>query len=110
MIQKKFSRAVLRQHLIQQIAQTLGSAVSEQELSSNFTHVEFLEPSPGKLFWQSANAVAGVYIIVEGKVRLIDSNDNLIVSLEAGMSFGELTLLGASSFGRNTQIASKPLR
>jgi ATP-binding cassette subfamily B protein len=34
----------------------------------------------------------GIYIILAGKVRLLDRNDDLILSLEAVASFGELTL------------------
>lgn len=86
------------QQLGQYLAQTLGQPLSEQELSNCIKLLEILQPSPGKLFWQSADATVGIYIILAGKVRLLDRNDNLIASLGAGASFGESTLFPGEHF------------
>ncbi|MBD2002726.1 MULTISPECIES: peptidase domain-containing ABC transporter [Cyanophyceae] len=76
----------------------LGQAITEQELSHVSQHIQVIEPSPRKLFWQATNAQVGVYIITAGKVRLTDSNNNLLASLSVGESFGELTLFPEESF------------
>ncbi|KYC38063.1 ABC transporter ATP-binding protein [Scytonema hofmannii PCC 7110] len=86
------------QNIAQHIAQILGQALTESELSKCLEQIQFLEPEPGKQFWQAANATAGIYIILAGKVRLFDSNNNLIASQDAGKSFGELTLFSEESF------------
>ena len=86
------------QRLSQLLAQTLGQALSELELADCLQHIEILEPAAGKQFWHSATADTGLYIILAGKVRLLDSANNLIVSLEMGQSFGESTLFPEQQF------------
>ncbi|MUG94310.1 ATP-binding cassette domain-containing protein [Scytonema sp. UIC 10036] len=86
------------QNILQHITQILGQVLSESELPECLGQIHFLEPEPGKQFWQAANATAGIYIILAGKVRLFDRNNNLIASQEAGKSFGELTLFSEESF------------
>jgi ATP-binding cassette subfamily B protein len=90
----EFSIAKLGQHL----AQTLGQTLTEQELSNCFKLLKILEPTAGKRFWQTADTTVGIYIILEGKVRLLDSTDSLITSIEAHGSFGELTLFPEEHF------------
>ncbi len=82
----------------QMLEQMLGQPLPEQEISRLRQHITILEPPPRKQFWQATNAEAGLYIITTGKVRLTDSNNNLLTSLEAGESFGELTLFPEESF------------
>jgi ATP-binding cassette subfamily B protein len=86
------------QHLEQQLTQALGQSLSNQELSNCLQHLEILEPSAGKRFWQTADAIAGIYIILVGKIRLLSSTDNLIASISAGTSFGENTLFAEEHF------------
>lgn len=81
-----------KQQLGQQLAQILGQTLSELELTSCCKQIQVLEPTPGKRFWQAVDAEAGIYIILAGKVRLLDRTDNLMTSLETEASFGELTL------------------
>ncbi|MBW4454798.1 MAG: hypothetical protein KME55_19980 [Nostoc indistinguendum CM1-VF10] len=40
----------------QQLAQTLGPALSEQEVSDCIKQIKILQPSAGKLFCQTADA------------------------------------------------------
>jgi CRP-like cAMP-binding protein len=94
----------------QQLAQTLGQPLSEQELSNCLQQIEILEPNAGKLFWQTSDATVGIYIILAGKVRLLNSTDNLIASLGAGTSFGEITLFPESGFQAYTARASVNLK
>ncbi len=109
---------VSKQQLSQQLAQTLGQTLSEQELSNCCKQIEILEPSAGKRFWQAADAIAGIYIILAGKVRLLecasptlrDRTDNLIASVSAGASFGELTLFPDEQFQPYAARASVNLK
>jgi ATP-binding cassette subfamily B protein len=66
----------LKKYLEQQLPQILGQALSEPEFSSCWKNTEILEPSAGQLFWESTEAAKGIYLIVEGKVRLSDRDDN----------------------------------
>lgn len=104
------SSAFSKQQLGQQLAQTLGQDLSESELSNCFKHIEILEPTAGKRFWQATDAIAGIYLILAGKVRLLDNTDNLITSLEAGESFGELTLFPEEQFQPYVARASLKLQ
>jgi ATP-binding cassette subfamily B protein len=104
------SSAFSKQQLGQQLAQTLGQTLSEPELSNCFKDIEILEPTAGKRFWQTADAAVGIYIILAGKVRLLDSTDNLIASVGAGASFGELTLFPEEQFQPYAARASLNLK
>ncbi|HEY9794325.1 MAG TPA: peptidase domain-containing ABC transporter [Leptolyngbyaceae cyanobacterium] len=108
MVQKssEFSTQQLGQHL----AQILGQPLSEQELSNCCKQIEILQPSAGKPFWQTADATVGIYIILAGKVRLLDSTDNLIASVGVGASFGELTLFPDEHFQPYAARASVNLK
>ncbi len=86
------------QQLRQQLEEMLSQVLSEQEFSNCFKQIEIQKPTAGKCFWQTVDAPAGIYIILAGKVRLLDSTDNLITSLETGASFGELTLFIEEKF------------
>src|SRR5690242_18742971 len=91
------------------ITQTLGERLSSQELQSTLAVAEIVEPPIAKQFWQAAEAQRGIYIILEGKVRLLD-NDNLIATITAGSSFGEVTLFPEDDFGYYTARASTNLK
>lgn len=106
----KKSSAFSKEQLGHMLAQTFGQALTEPELSNCFKHIEILEPTAGKPFWQAADASVGIYIILAGKVRLLDSTDNLITSLSAGASFGELTLFPKEQFQPYAARASVKLR
>ncbi|MBW4474796.1 MAG: peptidase domain-containing ABC transporter [Stenomitos rutilans HA7619-LM2] len=101
---------VSEQFIIQQLTHLYSQAISEIEFSQCFQQIEFLEPTAGKPFWQSADAAPGIYLVLAGKVRLLDRNDDLIVSLEAGKSFGELTLFPEANFQPYTARASVKLK
>lgn len=94
------------QHVAQQLAQALGRSLSATELAECVQKIELIEPSPGKAFWQSENAAPGIYLILEGKVRLLHDDDELIASLDAGKAFGELTLFPDSHFQHYSARAS----
>lgn len=82
----------------QQLAKTLGQVLLEQELDRCYQQSEIQQPTAAKQFWQSTTSQPGIYIVVAGKVRLLDRADELIVTLEKGASFGESTLFPPNSF------------
>ena len=81
----------------EQLTNTLGHTLSESEWSSCLKQIEFVEPKVGQ-FWQAAKAEAGIYIVIAGKVRLLNSEGDLITTLEAGASFGECSFFPEAAF------------
>ncbi|WP_413199044.1 peptidase domain-containing ABC transporter [Nostoc piscinale] len=75
----------------EQLNETLGCSLSVEEFQYCLQQAKSLNPKVGK-FWQGANVEPGIYIVVTGKVRLLDDVDELIATLETGTSFGEFTL------------------
>ena len=92
------SQGTFQTQIIRQFQQTLGKSLSRSELEQYLPQVQLVEPSTGKQFWQSSQSVAGIYLILKGKVRLFNSVGQLLTSLEEGSSFGELTLFPQESF------------
>lgn len=82
---------------LEQFNNTLGYSLSTDEFQHCLQQVKFINPKVGK-FWQGTDAQPGIYIAIAGKVRLLDSADELIATLEAGDSFGEFTLLKEFDF------------
>ncbi len=82
---------VVSRQVIEGVTQTLGQKYLP-ELIEGVQQIDLLEPEMGKLFWQSQDAEPGLFIILAGRVRLIDRQNNLLISLESGDSFGEITL------------------
>ncbi|MGK7954195.1 MAG: ABC transporter transmembrane domain-containing protein [Crocosphaera sp.] len=72
----------------QQINEVLGYALSEQEFFKLQKQIKIIEPKVG-LFWETVSAEAGIYIIIEGKVRLVNQLDEKIGTLDKGDTFGE---------------------
>lgn len=79
-----------------QLSKDLTSFFSEQlsevDLEKCLTVVEIVEPPSAREFWQLANVKSGIYIVLAGKVRLLDGAENLITTVTKGASFGEATL------------------
>jgi HlyB family type I secretion system ABC transporter len=65
------------------INRSLNNLLSESQLQQFLEQLQIIEPNPGELFW-SSDAGGGIYLILAGKVRLIDREDNLIASLTEG--------------------------
>ncbi len=96
--------------LAQQLAASECEKLTETELLLCAQAVETIEPPCAKQFWRSLDASAGIYIVVAGKVRLLDESDNLIATLGAGSSFGQATLFREDNFGQYTARASTNLK
>jgi HlyB family type I secretion system ABC transporter len=102
--------AFSQQYLAEQLTQTLGESLSEEELDRCLRGLEFVEPSVAKQFWHATTAQPGIYIVLTGKVRLLDSSNNLITTLLSGASFGELTLFPGEEFSPYIARASVSLQ
>jgi ATP-binding cassette subfamily B protein len=89
---------------------TLGAKLSEKELQNLLAAMEIVEPPLAKQFWQSAQTNPGIYIILTGKVRLLDSSENLITTFGAWSVFGELTLFPEANFSPYVVRASTSLK
>jgi HlyB family type I secretion system ABC transporter len=91
-------RSISKKHFIRVLTQVLGQELLEKELEYLLKKAQFLEPAVGKKFWQTADDTVGIYIVLSGKVRLVDEDDQLLASLGTGASFGELSLFFEDSF------------
>jgi ATP-binding cassette, subfamily B, bacterial HlyB/CyaB len=86
-----------RQHIHDYLPQVLGQALSEAERSRCLKQAKVVEPTVGQV-WQSGQSAPMICIILAGKVRLLDSTENLVMSLLPGMAFGALTLFPEQGF------------
>jgi len=98
------------QDLGKEITSFLGEQITPADLEICLSAIEIIKPSLAKQFWQLQNANPGVYIVLEGKVRLLDSADNLITTLTIGATFGEGTLFSSEDWQVYTARASHDLK
>ncbi|HLO84853.1 MAG TPA: peptidase domain-containing ABC transporter [Nostocaceae cyanobacterium] len=98
------------QQLATLITQILGDSLSETELENCVNAVEIIEPPIAKQFWQATTAKPGIYLVLTGKVRLLDGLNNLITTLSSGVSFGELSLFPEQGFSAYVARASVDLK
>ncbi|MBD2244236.1 peptidase domain-containing ABC transporter [Nostoc sp. FACHB-888] len=99
-----------QQLLHQQITLLLGEKLSEQEIASCLKLAEIFEPPVAKQFWLTTAANPGIYIVLAGKVRVLDNEENLITTLSAGSCFGEGTLFAQEAFQPYAVRASTNLK
>ncbi|VEP15091.1 Peptidase C39 [Hyella patelloides LEGE 07179] len=92
----------------QQINDVLGHIFSASEFASCLQQIKTIKPQVGK-FWQTKGAEAGIYVVVTGKVRLINTTGELITNLKAGESFGETTFFSDKAFEPYSARASRNL-
>ena len=81
----------------QQLSNLLGESLSESELSPYLKQIKYIAPKVGR-FWQTNNNDAGVYLVLRGKVRILNETNNLIATLEKGATFGECTFFNDRNF------------
>ena len=67
---------------------------------------QFSQPSSGNIVWNWAKPENGIYMVVKGKVRWLDANQNLVATAGEGMIFGESTLFNQENFQSYTVRAS----
>jgi len=99
-----------QEQLATNIKQVLGDSLSNQAVADCIKALEIIEPPIAKQFWQGTTAKPGIYIVLTGKVRLLDNSNNLITTLAPGSSFGELTLFPEQEFSSYVARASVNLK
>ncbi|MEI6443013.1 MAG: ABC transporter transmembrane domain-containing protein [Nostocales cyanobacterium ELA583] len=102
--------AFSQEQLATYIKQVLGDGLSDQAVADCIQALEIIEPPVAKQFWQAGTAKPGIYIVLSGKVRLLDSSNDLINTLTPGSSFGELTLFPEQDFSSYVARASVNLK
>ncbi|NEO72516.1 peptidase domain-containing ABC transporter [Moorena sp. SIO3H5] len=93
----------------QQLRDTLGQEFNDAEFSRILKQIKFIEPKVGQ-FWQAQQAEAGIYIVITGKVRLLNSAGEKFATLTEGDSFGESTFFPDASFEPYSARASRNLK
>ncbi|NJL52950.1 MAG: hypothetical protein HC930_13415 [Hydrococcus sp. SU_1_0] len=115
------------------IHQSLNNLLSVSQLQQFLAQLEVIEPNPGELFWHfdqrspagtfvlypqvyplgrrctGDRGSAGIYLILAGKVRLIDQDDNLIASIAQGW-LGQISLFMESGWQPYSLRASLGLK
>jgi ATP-binding cassette, subfamily B, bacterial HlyB/CyaB len=76
----------------------LNHPLSDAEFEACLQQGKILTPRVGKLF-PGKEYEAGLYIVLSGKVRLLDAANDLIETYSEGSSFGEFTLFSGSNIG-----------
>jgi HlyB family type I secretion system ABC transporter len=79
------------------LADSLGSLLSDREFATLMKSAEQQKPDSG-LFLEKISDSCGLYIVIAGKVRLVNRNKDLISTLKANDSFGECTLFPDAAF------------
>ena len=88
------------------ITQVLGAEIVGADTDQIQAQVELLTIPPGQSFWQSATGNPGIYIMITGKVRLFDLDDQRIATLTVGDSFGHSSVFPATAFTPYTAKAA----
>ena len=79
-------------NLDRRLQKAFNNTLSESALNSFIQQLKIVIPEPGEPFWNSASSPPGIYIVLEGKVRLTDERDNLLASLSEGTILGQSSL------------------
>jgi ATP-binding cassette subfamily B protein len=95
--------------LDEKLTTILGETLADKLLQKCLLALEISQPAAAKQLWQATGAKPGIYIILSGKVRLLDNSDNLITTIAAGESYGELTLFKEENFQSYLARASTDL-
>ncbi len=91
------------------LSKILGQSPSPADLQACLQQAQFLTPKVGK-FWYSTTAEPGIYVVMSGKVRLLDADEELIGTIESACFFGEVTLFPESHLHSYSARASLHLK
>jgi HlyB family type I secretion system ABC transporter len=94
----------------EQLAQILGTVPENSDFIFCLKNLEIQRPDPGQKFWQSSSVSSGVYIVLAGKVRLVNEDKELVETLNPGDCFGENTIFTKASFLAYSARASIDVR
>jgi HlyB family type I secretion system ABC transporter len=81
--------SVIAQEFSKQIFEALGEALSSKDLTLCLKSMELIAPTAGQQLWEPSHPPSSVFILLEGRVRLIDPLGNLVLSLVQGTTVGE---------------------
>ena len=81
----------------EQLANILGTSISKKEFSTLIKSAELKNPGSG-LFLETVSDSNGLYVVMAGKVRLVNKNKDLIATINPDGVFGECTLFPQDSF------------
>jgi HlyB family type I secretion system ABC transporter len=89
------------------LAKALRTELSQKDYLQISQVAQQIQPLKLKQFWQSMTAKPGLYVVLTGRIRLIDGDRNYFKTLIAGDCFGEITLFSQNRFApyaaRSTQ-------
>lgn len=71
--------------------------MSATEFQTYYQQFKFKSPKVGKV-WQGQDVEPGLYIVIAGKVRLVQDNEEVITNVKPGESFAEFTLFPEANF------------
>jgi HlyB family type I secretion system ABC transporter len=91
------------------IQKSLNYLLSASELNQFISQLKIIEPNPGELFWSSDRQAKGIYLILAGKARIIDLENNLIASVSQGW-LGQIDLFAESGWQPYSLRASLGLK
>lgn len=91
------------------INNSLNNLLSASQLQQFKSQLKIIEPNPGELFWGSNHQEKGLYLILAGKARLIDLENNLIASVSQGW-LGQIDLFAESGWQPHSLRASLGLK
>jgi HlyB family type I secretion system ABC transporter len=89
---------LLQEELSNRITTVLGENLGIKELQSCIKTSKILKPQTAKEFWQLWTAEPGIFVVLGGKVRILNEFENLIATIPSGCSFGEATLFDSTEF------------
>ena len=82
----------------QQLARILGKAIDDSDLAVCLKNIQIKHPDAGQQFWQTLESPPGLYIVLAGKVRLVNAKRELVKTLNPEDCFGEDTIFKPASF------------
>jgi ATP-binding cassette subfamily B protein len=98
------------QNLAEQLVKALGQVLSASEIAHCSQRLSVTEPPAGQRLWYASEAPSGIQVILKGKVRLLDRDENLALTLEPGAAFGEFTLFPEERFQSYSVRAAQGLQ
>ncbi len=93
----------------EKLTEILGSSLSKKDQDNCLKQSQELAPKVGQ-FWHAHEAASGIYIVLAGKVRLLDSSGELIKTLTIEETWGECTLFPETPFEPYSARASVNLK
>jgi ATP-binding cassette subfamily B protein len=72
--------------------------MSEYLFDKYYQCLQIIEPEIGEIIWEDRGNLASLHIVLEGKIRLLDREENLLISLGKNTVFGQSSLFATANF------------